>query len=605
MSWNTGVSLLLLPVGRAFVVTALCVWVLGLGGCASAPGKDSAPTEITAGRSDELFDELALRFDAGRYQSADSLAREIYATYPDFPRGDEVLYIAARSSYSIESYTQTVKYAGELSAKFPLSPRLEETLFLGADAEQRLGRHYESAEKLSHLLELPLDPEKRERCTGDLRLLTEEKLGAAELERLAAAYPDSPVAAELSLGIARKEFAGGDYEGCYALLSDFLSRFPEHGRAREAKYLLEASDSRRRDPEHVTAYVEPNKIGILLPYTGEYSRFGRYFEEGVRLAVDEHNAGSGIRVTLALGDTKADPITAVTAVRRLVVEEGVVAVLGAVFTIPSIVAATECNARKVPIVSPLVTDRRLRDIGPWVFQTQPPVDVEVSALAILAVEELLLERVAVLAPSTPEGRRLSRFFAGEIERRGGAVVIEEFFNAGDTDFREELSRIKAGAPDGMFIPGGPDELVNILPQIRFYDLQVQLLGLSSWNSEKLLRLAGSELEGAVFAREGYYGKDPEAYRRFAVKYLETHARDASVSGIDDVPPIAAAGYFGSRFLLDAIARGAVDREQMRGFLAEELDATAEVRLREVDSLPLLQVRSGTPRDFRPPRSERE
>ena len=605
MSWKTGVSLQLLPVGRAFAATVLSVWILGLGGCASAPGKNSAPPEIAAGRADALFDELALRFDAEGYQAADSLAREIFAAYPDFPRGDEVLYIAARSSYSIGSYAQTVKYAEELSVKFPLSPRLEETLFLGADAERRLGRYYECADKLSRLLELPLDPEKRDRCTGDLRRLTDERLGTAEIERLVTAHPGTPLDADLSLGLARKAFARGNYENCYALLSDWLSRFPEHGRAREAGYLLEASDNRRRDPERDIAYVEPNKIGILLPYTGEYSRFGRYFEEGVRLAVDEHNSSGGIRVTLALGDTKADPITAVTAVRRLVVEEGVVAVLGSVFTIPSIVAATECNARRVAIVSPLVTDRRLRDIGPWVFQTQLPVDVEVSALAKLAVEGLLLERVAVLAPSTPEGRRFSRFFAGEVERRGGGVVIEEFFAPGDTDFREELTRIKAGAPDGLFIPGGPDDLVNILPQIRFYDLQVQLLGLSSWSSEKLLRLAGRELEGAIFPREGYYGKDPEAYRRFAVKYLETHARDTSVSGVDDVSPIAAAGYFGSRFLLDAIARGAVDREQMRGFLAEELDVTAEVRLREVDSLPLLQVISGTPRDFRPPRAERE
>ena len=180
----------------------------------------------------------------------------------------------------------------ELSAKFPLSPRLEETLLLGADAEQRLGRYYESAEKLSRLLELPLDPEKRERCTGDLRRLTEEKLGAAELERLVAAYPASPLAADLSLGLARKEFAQGKLRTLLRAAQRFALASSRNMDGRERRGICSRRPTTEDAiPNGITAYVEPNKIGILLPYTGEYSRFGRYFEEGVRLAVDEHNAG--------------------------------------------------------------------------------------------------------------------------------------------------------------------------------------------------------------------------------------------------------------------------------------------------------------------------
>jgi branched-chain amino acid transport system substrate-binding protein len=588
---------------RTLVAVSLAACVIG--GCASAPGREPARAQRTDDGASGLMSELEATFEAERYQAADSLARYVLAAYPDFPRGDEVLYIAARSSYSLGSFSQTAKYAEELSSKFPLSPRLEETLLLGAEAERSLGRYYESAAALSRALELPLDPPVRERCLAELRRLTAENLGVADLEKLAAAYPSSPIAAEVMLGLARKEFARGDYDRSYALLTDLLSRFPDDGRAPEARYLLEASDSRRSEPDRDTAYVEPNKIGVLLPYTGDYSRFGRSFEEGIRIAVDEYNAAGGVRVSVALGDTKEDPVSAVTAARKLIVEEGVVAVIGSVFTVPSIVAATECNARKTAIVSPLVTDRTMSDIGPWVFQTLQPVEVEVCAMARVAVENLLLERIAVLAPSTPEGRRLAELFAGEVERLGGGIAAEEFFTAGDTDFRDELTRIRAKAPDAMFIPGGPDELVNILPQIRFYDLQIQLLGLSDWNSEKLLRLASRELEGAVFPREGYYGKDPDAYRRFAAKYLESYAKNAGSSSIDDVPPVAAAGYFGARFVLDAIARGAVDREQMRALLSEELDATAEARLKQVQTLPLLRVVSGSPIDYRPPESARE
>jgi hypothetical protein len=150
----------------------------------------------------------------------------------------------------------------------------------------------------------------------------------------------------------------------------------------------------------------------------------------------------------------------------------------------------------------------------------------------------------------------------------------------------------------MFIPGAPDELVNILPQVSFYDLRIQLLGLSNWNSEKLLRLSGSELEGAIFPREGYFGKDPKAYRRFVAGYLETYAgADRAVSDNGEVHAVVVAGYFGARFLLEAIDQGAVDRGQIREFLDTELNASTETRMSQVRELPLVRVTSGRARDF--------
>lgn len=572
-------------------------------GCASVSRRGIAPSQRPSRDVESRVAEIASRFEANEFEAADSLARRLLAANPEFDQRDEVLYIASRSSHSLTEYSQTVKYAEELAAEYPLSPRLEESLIVRADAEGKLGRYFESAEALSLALERPLEPEVRERCAGDLRRLAEDKLGAAELEKLVAAHPTSPLVSEISFRLARKEYARGNYDRSYALLGELLSEFPNHPHAGEIRYLLEASESRMDGTEAEPVFVAPDKLGILLPYTGEYSRFGRDFEEGARLAIDEHNGSGGIPVSFVLGDTKADPITAVSAARRLIVEEGVVTVLGAVFTVPSIAAAVECNAKRVPMVAPLVKDGDLRNIGPWIFQMRIPVEIEATAVAELASGGLLLERLAILGPSTPEGERLAGLFKDEILRRGGDVVIVESFKPGDTDFREQLEAIRAKAPDGMFIPAGPDELVNILPQIRFYDLQIQLLGLSSWNSEKLLRLAGRELEGAVFPREGYFAKDAGAYERFAAGYLERHGTDGRSKGPEEVSPVAAAGYFGAMAFLRAIDGGAVDREQVRKFLESELVANGDELLKTVESLPLVTVSAGKIRDFARPERE--
>lgn len=579
-------------------IVAISIWLAA--GCASAPPTGRPEAEGTRRARGNPVAELEESFDAGRFGAADSLARLILITDPENPGRDEVLFLACRANYSLASWAQTVKYAEELSSRHPLSPHREEALLLAAEAYRNLGRFYESAEVLSRLLESPLDARVEQRALAELERLVADKLSAAELGRLVSAFPSSALSADASFRLAKMEFARGNYDRSYTLLADLLHQFPEHGKAREASYLLEVSASRRDDPARAPVRVELNTIGVLLPYTGEYSQFGRNFEEGVRLALDEFNASAEEPVRSVLGDSKGDPIAALTAVRKLIVDKGVVAVVGSVFTIPSIVAATECNAWKVPMVSPLVRDAGFGDIGPWVFQMQVPVEVEMAAMARLAVKDLLLERVAVLAPSTVEGRKLSTFFAGEVERLGGKIVIEEYYGVGVTDFREQLGRIRVKAPDAMFIPAGPDELVNVLPQIRFYDIQLQLLGLSTWNSEKLLRLAGRELEGAVFPRSGYYGRDPDVYARFAAKHLQKRTGDGELPGVEEVSPVVAAGYFGTRFVLDAISSGAVDRAQVKERLAAELNPSAEVRLKYVESLPLLKVASGRAVEFKRP-----
>jgi ABC-type branched-subunit amino acid transport system substrate-binding protein len=120
-------------------------------------------------------------------------------------------------------------------------------------------------------------------------------------------------------------------------------------------------------------------------------------------------------------------------------------------------------------------------------------------------------------------------------------------------------------------------------------MQLQLLGLSDWNSDKLLRLTQRELEGALFPNEVHHGKDRESYQRFVTAYRETYG--------SDIHPVAAGGYFGMRLLLSALSAGAADREQVREFLVNELEGNAAQRMAEAGSLSILKVNSGKVQEF--------
>ena len=578
------------PARMSLFVFLVAFIVISFGaGCSGVGQRGPGTSEMPAEYPDSPYSRLQQEFATGDLEAAQATAWRLISGYLVSERADEVHTIAARVSLLMGDYVQAAKYALVVVDNNPLSPYREEALFIAAESYAELGQYYESADLLLQLLSSPLDADMEGRALNAIRTLSQDQLGLSDLERLVRQYPSSPLAGEMSLALAKREFARGNYDGAYVLLAELLYQFPQHRRAPEVRQLLRLSATRRENPDQRLDYVEPNKLGVLLPVTGNFSRYGRYFEEGITLALDEYNASGRVTVAYVRADSRGNPVDAVETVRKLIVEEGVLAVLGSVLDVPSVAAAVECNALRVPILSPVPSTQRIDEIGPWVFQTKVSSEIEVSAMARVARENLLLERFAVLAPATNQKQKLAEYFVQEISSRGGVIVAMESYQEGDSDFREQLEAIREAAPEALFIPGEPEELILMLPQISFYDLQIQLLGLSNWNSDKLLRLSQQELEGAIFPGEALHGKDRVTYRNFLSSYRKQFG--------GNVHPVATAGYFGMRLLLESIDAGAVDRTQVRDYLRGALSASAEQRMAEANSLSILNVRSGKVREF--------
>jgi len=258
--------------------------------------------------------------------------------------------------------------------------------------------------------------------------------------------------------------------------------------------------------------------------------------------------------------------------------------VGDVFTLPAIASAIECNAWRTPIVSPVLSSDDLVEIGTWVFQTRALATIEATALAEAAVTGLGLSRFAILSPGRGDRRATADFFADEVKRLGAQVVVQEQFAEGATDFKTQLEVIRDAAPDALFAIGSVEELLQILPQTKFFDLQVQLLGTSQWNSEKLVRLTRDELEGALFPAESHYGATAERDRALRNRIM--------TAGATDVSPVAVAAYYGTRTVLEAIGVGASSREDVRRYLDARMRGDAEARRQRAAALPLVRVHKG-------------
>jgi ABC-type branched-subunit amino acid transport system substrate-binding protein len=192
-------------------------------------------------------------------------------------------------------------------------------------------------------------------------------------------------------------------------------------------------------------------------------------------------------------------------------------------------------------------------VGQGVHGTSAPAAALAGEVAEFAVGELLLRRLAVLYPDDAPGQALAQAFIARAQRAGARIVAIETFVAGETDFGAQLRRIAEGEPEGLFLAAQPEDLILITPQVRFYDIQAQLLGVGAWDTERLLAEASQFVEGAVFAVDRVDFASSRYRRQFEGRYRALYRMAP--------PPGAAKGYETARTLLRAIETGGLESRE--------------------------------------------
>jgi branched-chain amino acid transport system substrate-binding protein len=335
-----------------------------------------------------------------------------------------------------------------------------------------------------------------------------------------------------------------------------------------------------------TAGSERRRIGVLCPVEGRFATLGESFLRGASIAIKEARLKGIENTELIVGDTRGNPFECRSAAERLVGEEHVDALLGEVLSSSTIAAAQVAELSRTVLLSPVATEEAIAGIGPWVFQTTTSSGVEITALARMACGRLGLRRIAFLSSDDIPSRRVARLFADEVERIGGELVIAEFYPEGSTDFAESIARVRAADPEALFIGSDSEDLILILPQLSFHEFGVQLLGTSAWNSKRLVRMAGRDLEGAIF---------PADIDQVGGERLFTNACALVNEPPGEVNRVVIGGYRGTKLLLEALAKTGSGGMPLR----EELS-----RLLEKRRHPFIELMAGEGIPFYTVRNER-
>jgi branched-chain amino acid transport system substrate-binding protein len=264
--------------------------------------------------------------------------------------------------------------------------------------------------------------------------------------------------------------------------------------------------------------------------TGPDSYVGQAAKLALEDRVKEVNAKGGIngkKINLIIYDSRGESTDAVAAAKRLITQDGVVGIIGPEWSGAAIPLGPIAEAGKVPIITTTASNIKvtLNDNGsvkPYMFRTCFIDPYQGFALANYAYKDLGKRKAAFIYDvGAAYSAGILQYFEAEFTRLGGKVVAKEGYQANDTEFRAQISKVGQAAPDCLIVPTATyRDIALISKQSEALGLKFQFLGVDGWVADELLAMAGKELEGC-YLTSGLSTEDAQ-FKDYNAQFFAKH-----------------------------------------------------------------------------------
>ena len=200
--------------------------------------------------------------------------------------------------------------------------------------------------------------------------------------------------------------------------------------------------------------ADPVRIGVTTILSGPNADRGQSEQYGVELALQRINASGGVLgrpVEAFYADNAADPATGIVAAKRLIGQQHVSVLLGALATPVTRAVMPVANDAKVPFVIDISAGQEFVDAAgsggyDYIFKTSPS-DGDVASAMMQWLKAQNVKRIVILA----DDNDFNRANAVAMEKAATAAHIEtlasETVAKGTTDLVPSIERLKALQPD--------------------------------------------------------------------------------------------------------------------------------------------------------------
>ena len=245
------------------------------------------------------------------------------------------------------------------------------------------------------------------------------------------------------------------------------------------------------------------KVGLQAPMTGDNAQYGQDMKNGVQLAFKKINSDGGIngkKLELIVGDDKATPSEAVAVVNKMIMNDGVKAIIGGYNSSPTLAAQDVSGPAKVLHLNMGASPDLSKTGNKYLFRVILTGSVYVPAVMKYMAEEKKVKKIAALFENTDYGITMYDAAKAATKELGVEFIAAEKYNPGDKNFSSQLSKIKTLKADAVMVVGLYNEVALIEQQAKQAGLNIQFFSPDdSMYSEQLIKLGGDAVENHIFA----------------------------------------------------------------------------------------------------------
>jgi branched-chain amino acid transport system substrate-binding protein len=353
--------------------------------------------------------------------------------------------------------------------------------------------------------------------------------------------------------------------------------------------LAAAPASRAQAPKEIV-------IGVIYPMTGNLAQLGLDSVTAIRMAVEQYNGRSelnlpsmkkttdglpglgGAKIRLVVADHQGKPDVGQAEAERMITQEKVTAIIGAVFSSVTATASQVAERYGVPFLnaessSPTLTERGFK----WFFRTSPHDGHFTQGMFDFLRDfekkrGVKLRTIAIMHEDTLFGADSGKVQEELAKKYGYEVLVKMAYRNRTTSLDAEVGKVKAANPDVFMPTSYTTDAVLYVKTARTLDYNPKMLIAQNagWIDPAFVQEMGKEAEAHLSRSPFALDLAPKKPLITQINALFKQQKDNP--GGRDLSEAPARGFTGFMTLLDAInrARSVAPEEIRKALVATNL-----------------------------------
>jgi branched-chain amino acid transport system substrate-binding protein len=256
-----------------------------------------------------------------------------------------------------------------------------------------------------------------------------------------------------------------------------------------------------------SAMAQDIKVGTILPLSGGAGPDGQAVTNAVKLMVQQINDKGGLlgrKLVLISKDDESTPAVGVSRANEMIAEKVDVVIEG--WNSPVTLAMQPILARAgiMDITTTSKSDLILSgETNPYAVRINSSNSFDAEAIAKYVANSLKAKKVAFLTQNDVYGNGFQTAVEAQFKKMNftGEVVKTEKFAFKDTDFRVQLTNLKAANPDAIIVTSSSNSsgLPALVDQYRQADVKSAFVGAVGIMLSTVFKVAGDANNGIVSA----------------------------------------------------------------------------------------------------------